>query len=271
MNKISKLTILGLVFVLATVFFWQALNSYIIPSKAQLASNMRIFISEQAIQCNSNPDALCLVHIFGSTDAGAGVAGVSGSVSFSDNLSLVGITQEGFCGQAAFGLDTVLKYRPTAADLSFSLATLKGDNQLQNGNKCITTVGFKQKAANNGATAKVNLADSAQWQAVGSQNLVPQADTSPITITFSATAPIPTITITPPVDQPPAGGNPPPVQNCPKRSQGDCNCDGKIIMSDWEMLRSSIRGEGQSCDLNADGFINSVDLSIWKNNNELAQ
>ena len=113
------------------------------------------------------------------------------------------------------------------------------------------------------------LAEADKWQAVGSQNLAPQVDTTPVVISFSADAPIPTITITPPVDQP--GVPTPPTSpgaSCATKAKGDCSCDGKVTVVDWEMLRKSIRSEGQSCDPNGDGTINSVDLSIWKNNHE---
>ena len=272
MNKKARLTVLGLVFILSTLFFWQAINTYLIPSKAQLAANMKIFISEKSIQCNDTPGALCLAHIFGVTDATAGVAGVTGAFEFSDNLALAGITQEGFCGQAAFNLDLVLKYQPTPTTLKFSVGALRGDNQLIGGTKCITTVGFKRIASANGtpaSDAKITLAAGAQWQAVGTQSFVLDVNTEPVPITFSPNAPIPTITITPPVTGP---GNPPVTPpaggNCSTKSKGDCTCDGKIDVVDWEVLRSSIRSEGKACDVNADGTINSVDLSIWKANHD---
>jgi hypothetical protein len=273
MNTTTRLTVLGLVFVLSTLFFWQAINTYLIPSKAQLAPNMKIFISEKVIQCNDKIDSLCLVHIFGSTDATTGVAGVTGAMAFSENLALQGITQEGFCGQASFGLDLVLKYAPVTSGLKFSLGSLKGDNLLASGTKCITTVGFKRVPTSNGGTAtdaKVVLADAAQWQGVGSKAIVPDVDTTPVGITFSPNAPIPSITITPP----PIGGpvnpplTPPAGGSCSTKSKGDCSCDGKINVEDWEILRSSIRNEGQACDPNGDGTINSVDLSIWKTNHD---
>lgn len=267
MNKTTRLTVLGLVFVLSTLFFWQAINTYLIPSKAQLAPNMKVFISEKAIQCNDTPGALCLVHIFGATEATTGVAGVTGGIEFSNDLSLAGITQEGFCGQASFGLDTVLKYSSSATGLAFSIATIKGDNLLATGTKCITTVGFTRTANPNGnaaAGAQVALAAATQWQAVGSKALVADVDTAPVPITFSPNAPIPSITITPPVDNP----VPPPGGNCSSKSKGDCNCDGKIDVLDWEELRSSIRSEGKACDVNSDGTINSIDLSIWKQNHD---
>src|SRR3989344_845896 len=232
MNKNVRLTVLGLVFVLSTVFFWEAINGYLMPSRAQVASNMRVFISDKAIQCNTSMDALCLVHIFGSTDNGVGVAGVTGAIDFSNSLVLAGITQQGFCGQAAFNLDAVLKYRPAPPRLSFSLAALRGDNQLISGNKCITTVGFKRNPADSATPeAKVMLAEADKWQAVGSQNLAPQVDTTPVVISFSADAPIPTITITPPVDQP--GVPTPPTSpgaSCATKAKGDCSCDGKVTV-----------------------------------------
>ncbi len=272
MNKTTRLIVLGLVFVVSTLFFWQAINTYLIPSKAQLAPNMKIFISEKAIQCNDKPDSLCLVHIFGSTEPAAGVAGVTGAISFSENLTLQGITQEGFCGQAAFGLDSVLKYTAGTGGLKFSLVTIKGDNLLADGTKCITTVGFKRVTNSNGtivSDAKVALAENAQWQAVGSKTLVPDVDTTPVAITFSPNAPIPSITITPPVGSGPNLPVTPPVGgNCSSKIKGDCNCDGKIDVIDWEILRSSIRSEGQACDVNGDGTINSVDLTIWKTNHD---
>lgn len=278
MNKTARLTVLALVFLLSTIFFWQAINNYLLlPSKAQLAGNMKIFISDKTIQCNTSPDAFCLVHIFGSTDIGVGVAGVSGALNFSENLNLIGITQEGFCGQAAYNLDAVLKYTAAPSKLNFSLGALRGDNQLLSGTKCITTVGFKRNVttSNDTSDAKVGLADAAQWQAVGAQNLVPQVDTATVIISFSPSAPIPTITITPPVDKP-GGGNPPitaaptsgPAPTCSTKSKADCNCDGKVSVIDWEILRSAIRSEGKSCDPNDDGFVNSIDLSTWRSNHE---
>ncbi|KXK11183.1 MAG: hypothetical protein UZ22_OP11002000387 [Microgenomates bacterium OLB23] len=271
MNKTTRLTVLGLVFVLSTLFFWQAINTYLIPSKAQLAPNMKIFISEKAIQCNDKPDSLCLVHIFGSTEPTTGLAGVTGAMSFSENLNLVGITQEGFCSQASFGLDYVMKYTPVPQGLKLTLGTIKGDNLLATGTKCITTVGFKRTVPANGGNsdARVMLADASQWQAVGSQQIVPDIDTAPVVITFSPSAPIPSITITPPVvGGPGAPITPVPGGNCSTKAKGDCTCDGKIDVRDWEVLRSSIRSEGNACDVNGDGTINSVDLTIWKTNHD---
>ena len=273
MNKTSRLTVLGLVFVLSMLFFWQAINTYLLPSKAQLAPNMKIFISEKAIQCNDTVGALCLVHIFGSTDPTLGVGGVTGALSFSENLSLAGITQEGFCGQSAFKLEIPLKYSPVTGGLMFSIGTLRGDSLLVGGTKCITTVGFRRVPATaNGAPAtdaKVALAESARWQAVGTQSIVPDVDVAPVPITFNPGAPIPSITITPPViGGPVVPPVTPPTGSCVRKGEGDCTCDGKINVLDWEVLRSSMRSEGGSCDVNGDGIINSVDLSIWKKNHD---
>lgn len=264
----SRLTILLLVFLFSTLFFWQAINNYVlIPSRAQLGSNFKVFISEKTIQCNTSVDALCLVHIFGSTESGVGVGGVTGAVKYSDNLTPIGLTQQGFCGQASYNLDAPLQYKTTPLEVAFSLGALRGDNQLVSGNKCITTIGFKRNVTDpsDTTTAQVSLADTAVWQAVGSKDLVPQADTSPVTISFSTSAPIPTITITPPVGGP--TGTPDPSL-CLSVANGDCNCDKSVNVVDWEMLRSAIRSEGQVCDPNGDGFINAVDLSIWRDNHE---
>ena len=261
MDSKVRFTILSLVFVLSTVFFWMMLNNYLLPSKAQLDTNMKVFISEKDIPCNAK--GLCLAHIFGSTNTGVGVAGVQGSFRYSDNIDVLGLIQDEFCKNASFKLDTELGFRidPASRSAEFALGALRKDDLLESGAKCITGVILQPKSGTTTpAQGFIQLADSPLWKAAGAQPLVVNADSSQITINITDNAPIPSLT--PPIDK---------DKGCSTYGQGDCNCDGAIDLEDWENIRSSMNGEGATCDVNGDGASNNIDVSIWLINNEFIQ
>lgn len=59
---------------------------------------------------------------------------------------------------------------------------------------------------------------------------------------------------------------------CPKRPQGDANCDQAINNADYDVYKSFLRGLGDdpnphySADFNTDGKTNLVDYEIWRSN-----
>lgn len=59
---------------------------------------------------------------------------------------------------------------------------------------------------------------------------------------------------------------------CPKRPQGDANCDQAINNADYDVYKSFLRGLGDdpnpnySTDFNTDGKTNLVDYEIWRSN-----
>ena len=244
-----------------------AVNRVLYPSKAQSATTVKVFLKETDLPCN--PNGFCIAHIFGTTEAGVGLAGIQGSLTFSDNLEIVGLAKDDVCNGASFGLDTEFDFTVDVASKTakFALAAAKADDKLTDGVKCITGVIIKPKTGmSNGASESIALTDGTGWRAGGTKTLSVVTDTKKLSITISDTAPIPTI-ITPTVTPMPTGSD----ASCEKKSKGDCSCDGKIDMVDWNSLRGASYGEGMTCDVNADGSTNALDMSIWINNNELIE
>ena len=86
---------------------------------------------------------------------------------------------------------------------------------------------------------------------------VPQETTTPsstgIPTQGISTAPIATITI---IADP---------ENCPRKPEGDANCDNEITLIDHEIFRSEYLGEWDSrfADFNSDGNVSLLDVEIW--------
>lgn len=60
------------------------------------------------------------------------------------------------------------------------------------------------------------------------------------------------------------------VNPCPKRPQGDANCDQSINDADFEVIKSAMRGLryaalNHSADFNNNGRVDLVDYEIWRN------
>lgn len=84
--------------------------------------------------------------------------------------------------------------------------------------------------------------------------------------------PIPTIipTATPIVEptSPPASitTQPSPTSSCPRKGEGDANCDGKVDLLDFEIWRKELNGEAttKDSDFDSSGKVNLVDFEIWR-------
>jgi hypothetical protein len=52
---------------------------------------------------------------------------------------------------------------------------------------------------------------------------------------------------------------------CPRKPEGDANCDGHIDLVDYELWRRENFGEvkTKTADFNGDGVVNMVDYNIW--------
>lgn len=270
-----RFTILSLVFVLSTVFFWLAINEYLLQSKAQQASNLQVVPHSQEIECNPQGD--CYLHILGSTATDNGVAGISGHVEYGSYLTPDRVDQVGLCKDSSYGTDTTLQFNDDAQSnvLTFSVGSLRDDSELKGGNGCLTTVVFKPTNVSQDPTeTKLRLvADSAYaWRAGGliagqRAELLPQVETDAIKVTIDSS-----------VQWPPddGTGGPSPVPStapipgsCDLYSKADCDCNDAIDLVDWEALRGSLNNEGPSCDPNEDGSTNALDVSIWRENNDL--
>lgn len=83
---------------------------------------------------------------------------------------------------------------------------------------------------------------------------------SPTLTPLPTAPPVPTSTFVPPS---------PTTDPCPKRLQGDANCDGQVNETDYGIFKSSIQGSSVctncSADFNRDGKVNVVDYEIWRN------
>lgn len=277
----TKITILSLVFVLSTVFFWLAINEYLLPSRAQLGSNMQIVPHATDITCN--PGGECFLHILGSVDPENAVAGVSGAILYGEGIQPVRLQKVGICADSSLGLDTELQNEnnPSAQILRFSLGALKKNEDLKGGNGCITSFVFTADPQNTVNATKITLAENDRWQAGGLisgavATFVPQVDTSTIAVTFDPNAPLPSVTPGPsgqPIPTVVSGTPVPsttPAPGC-QLEKGDCNCDSSINLVDWEILRSAVYQEGGVCDTNGDGQANALDVSTWIENNELVK
>ncbi|MFW5703671.1 MAG: hypothetical protein ACOCXQ_02450 [Patescibacteria group bacterium] len=58
----------------------------------------------------------------------------------------------------------------------------------------------------------------------------------------------------------------PTVAQCPRKGQGDANCDNKVKLDDLEIFRQELNGEvdGNRADFNEDGKHDLVDFWIWR-------
>lgn len=219
------------------------------------------------MECNKN--GLCLAYLYGSSIPGVKIAGVQGSIAFSPVIEPIAMIQDDKCKLDSFKLDKTIDFKKTTLSsgeevVSFALGTTKNDADLVEGNHCIGAVLLQPKGVTTVPTAaKIALTDSSQWKAGGSTTIGVESDSTPVAITINDTAPIPSVT--PP---PPGGGTGGSDASCSRHAEGDCSCDGKVDLIDWDILRASLNGEGPSCDVNTDGASNALDLSIWLQNND---
>ncbi len=87
------------------------------------------------------------------------------------------------------------------------------------------------------------------------------------------TIPSPTtgLTNTPVPSLTPTGPNPTKLPACPKKPQGDANCDGVIDMSDFGIWQNEfIDRLAKNADFNSDGKVSLLDFEIWRKNYFLA-
>lgn len=73
--------------------------------------------------------------------------------------------------------------------------------------------------------------------------------------------PSPTEVIRVPQQSPTASPNP--DQDCPRKPEGDANCDNRVNLIDFEIFRAEyLSGSGRRADFNADGRVSLVDIQI---------
>lgn len=53
---------------------------------------------------------------------------------------------------------------------------------------------------------------------------------------------------------------------CPRKAEGDADCDGQITLADYEIWRKENFGEltTKTADFNGDGVVDMVDFNIWQ-------
>lgn len=262
----ARFAILTFVFVLSVGFFWLALNEYLIQSRAQLAGDLQIVPHAKNIECN--PKAECYLHILGSTATTNALAGVTGVIKYNaEVLTPVRVDRRGICKTSTYGMDSDLQFivdKPNQT-VTFSVGALKADADLKGGNACITTVVFKPVDSQvDSQEASLALVEPEKWKAGGlkdGQKVIfsPQIEPETIRVKIDSSIAIPD-------DEPlPTGTT---TTTC-DISKGDCSCDARIDLIDWELLRSYINTEGKSCDINGDGKGNALDASIMYKNNDL--
>ena len=232
-----RITVFGLVFVLSVLFFWLAINQYLLPSSAQLGSNMQVIPHSTSVECN--PVGECYVHVLASTDVQNQVAGLSGQIRYSDFLEPVRLDKKGVCVQSSLGLNENLQFSDDKVNkvITFSVGALNSDAGLKGGNGCITTVVFKPVGiTTDPQEAKLGFTQPTNWKAggvlQGQKGIFQiQLDETPITVKVSSAV------VWPPADDVSPTPTPTGKQACDV-SKGDCNCDGAIDVVDWEILRS---------------------------------
>lgn len=266
MNKSLRITIFLLVFILSTVFFWNAINGYLLKSRAQQASDLSIIPHSKEIMCN--PKGECYLHLIGSTDIKNGLAGVSGLVRYGEALKPVKTTQRGMCTRNTFGLDMQFQFADDAQNhiLKFAIGTTRKDKDLKGGNGCITTLVFKPvDGIADPTVTSLQLLTEKPWKAGGMiagqrGAFNPQIDSAGIKVTIDSTIPLPT--------DDPAPSTTPAPGSC-SHETGDCNCDKATDLVDYEIIRSGLTQEGGSCDTNGDSVTDSKDVSVWLSNMDL--
>ena len=269
--KSQKLTILGLIFVLSTFFFWAALNRMLIPSTAT-ANQIKVFLLEDSIKCNPDPTGVCRLHLFIDNTTVAKIIGLSGKINYSEGLFFNKFTVDTICSAKDVGLDMELKVKPDEEKklVNFSFGSLRKDDQLQT-TGCVKTIFFKPDAGDKlPQETTVSLSSMlSDWQAVGTTDLTVNIDPKIVKIILTDEAPIDIPTETPLPTKPPSvspvispGGT------CPLKSKGDCNCDNSVDVIDHEIFRQEISSEltSKTCDFNNNGNIDNNDYQIWKSN-----
>lgn len=266
-----RFSVLGLVFVLSVIFFWLAINQYLLPSNAQLGSNLQIVPHATNIECN--PKGECYLHILASTATQNGVAGVTGQVRYGDLLEPVRVDSKGVCAQSSLGLTEPLQFSDDKTNkiVTFSVGSLKDDAELKGGNGCLTTVVFKPVGitADPQETAIALIAPT-NWKAGGMVQGVRSAfqvslDETTVRVKISTTSVWPPADEITPTPEPKKDDAP---ESC-KLDKGDCNCDGAIDTIDYEMIRSYTHKEGKTCDIVKDGVGDVKDIVEWLQNNSL--
>jgi len=265
--------VLGLVFVLSVIFFWLAINQYLLPSNAQLGSNLQIVPHATNIECN--PKGECYLHILASTETQNGVAGVTGQVRYGDLLEPVRVDLKGVCAQSTLGLTEPLQFNDDKTNkvVTFSVGTLKADSELKGGNGCVTTLVFKPVGVTTDPQETgLGLVNQTNWKAGGMiQNarslFQVTLDETPVRVKITSTSvwpPADDVTPTPDTTKDDT------TQSC-KLDKGDCNCDGTIDTVDYEMIRSYSHKEGKTCDVVKDGIGDVKDIVEWLQNNSLVK
>ncbi len=88
-------------------------------------------------------------------------------------------------------------------------------------------------------------------------------ETTPSPTTGLTNTPVPSLT--------PTGPNPTELPTCPKKPQGDANCDGIIDMGDFDIWKKEfIDRLAKDADFNSDGKVSLLDFEIWRKNYFLA-
>ncbi len=263
-----RVTVFSLVFVLSVLFFWLAINQYLLPSNAQLGSDLQIVPHSTTLECN--PKGECYMHVLASTDVQNLVAGVTGQVRYSDFLEPVRLDKKGVCAQSSLGLTENLQFSDDKANkiLTFSVGSLNSDAGLKGGNGCVTTIVFKPVGlTSDPQEARLVLTQPANWKAGG----VLQGQRGAFQIKLDETqvsVKIASSVVWPPADDISPTAIPTGTQSC-DLAKGDCNCDGAIDVVDWEILRSYTRSEGGTCDIVQDGKGDIYDIAAWVKNNSL--
>ncbi len=253
-----------LVFALSTLFFWNAINGYLIQSRADSATDLEVYPFSTDVVCH--PRGECYVNVMGTTADENGLAGVSGVVTYGELLVPDRLDAIGACAHSSFNLSMPLKFahNPATRTLSFGLGSSKLDNDLVGGTKCITTLVFKPSGAPTSTPSKttVSFEQSSMWKAGGRigtalGTFTPRVSTQQVTVTIDPKAPL---------DEVPA----PRVPGSCTTASADCNCDGVIDLVDFEVVRSVVYdGAKASCDANGDGFTDQLDMSLWKEDTQL--
>lgn len=258
MNSSARIVLIVLVFALSTLFFWNAINGYLLQSRADSATDVEIFPFSSDVVCN--PRGECYVQVMGTTAAENGLAGVSGVLTYGEYLVPDRIDSIGVCANSSFGLSVSLKFAhdPAARKLAFATGSIEHDRDLVGGTKCITTVVFKASGAPVSSISKssVSFEPGSAWKVGGRIGttrgiLNPRVNTQQVVVTLDPNAPL---------EDTPA----PKVPGTCKKNSVDCNCDGAIDLVDFEVLRGVVYDKQvASCDANGDGATDELDMVRW--------
>lgn len=233
-NGHLKFIIIGLVFLLSLVFFWQTTQRFLFPSRAA-ATPVKIFFEKDSVASSVGGEVP--INVFLLSGATAPISGATLVFDY-DPAQLQYVDKgetfvDAVCKANKYTLTTRANVINDTSRGRLIVSRLTTEKNLPAGLTCWGTVVFSPV----GESTKLSLSsDLSQYEIVGPGNTFTPTitDGSAVKITTVGSGTEPTPFITPIIGRISIFPKPP---TCARKSEGDANCDGRVDMIDFELWR----------------------------------